>query len=186
MENDLYLKILLFLYSKGIGINTDISHLFDNYLLQRIVDGDLLIYGQRTTYIKSFLDILKNDNHIKYVDSTIIPSTNEWIYPITVKAQITAGGFAFVDRYNLNKSLLLINDASLLNYTIQKWGTGLTILIAGLAATFSVLNYLKPEPKMVELNNSIQSISKEAKSLKEQLLLRQNQKTLPVEKSHKP
>jgi hypothetical protein len=75
MENDLYLKILLFLYSKGIGINTDISHLFDNYLLQRIVDGDLLIYGQRTTYIKSFLDILKNDNHIKYVDSTIIPST---------------------------------------------------------------------------------------------------------------
>jgi hypothetical protein len=86
----------------------------------------------------------------------------------------------------LNKSLLLINDASLLNYTIQKWGTGLTILIAGLAATFSVLNYLKPEPKMVELNNSIQSISKEVKSLKEQLLLRQNQKTLPVEKSHKP
>lgn len=108
------------------------------------------------------------------------------------KACINLYGIDYLDQWNtseLNRELLKsnknVNEASLKNYESQRSFSIATIGIALLAAIFSVLDYTKPEPKMVELNNNIRLISKELANLKIQMNKIENQKASAGDSSRK-
>lgn len=109
----------------------------------------------------------------------------KWYNDVEMYGFVTSAGLDYLDNYNLVQSNKGVNEASLLNYKIQLWGTAITILIAGLAAFYSIQSYLKPEPKMIELNKNVRLLSAGLDSIKSQINHLQSQKTLPVEKSRK-
>jgi len=105
---------------------------------------------------------------------------------------ITVDGIDYLDKYNLSqisKELALsnkeLNDATLKNLKTQRRLSRITIVVAGLAALFSFLSYIKPEPKMAELNTNIRLISTKLEVLSKQIDSLRNHPTSPKEKSHK-
>ena len=175
---DLYLKILEKLSKNGISQETEISDLFLQYKTdpptktdeQSDVEYATYIFGQPRRYeICNFLQIMDKNGHLKFEDrSPDLKGTVAWIMPIVFYASITKEGLDYY--YNRVLQITTIG-----NYRKQFYGLIITSVFAFIAALFSVLNYFKSEPKMVELNKNIQVLSKETRGIKLQIDSLRNQ-----------
>lgn len=106
---------------------------------------------------------------------------------------LTIQGLDYLDNYEqnklsleLNKSYRDVNQASLTNYSIQKLGLGLTVLFSLSALVVSIATYIKPEPKMAELNKNILSISQRLDSIKTSLNKLKSQPASNSDLPHRP
>jgi len=182
-----YIEVLNYLYGFGINQKEDISHLFNDYCLHAKEPGDLLVMGHRLNIILDFLQGIQNDGFIDFNNFTAMPNGNiiPWVFPVKIEASITAKGFEYMDRYNLNVSLLSVNGAAEKNYESQKTLSIVTIIIAVLAATFSIADFFKAEPKMVELNKNIRGLSKQTEGIKQEIDSLRSHLTSPKGSSRK-
>ncbi|MDR3695652.1 hypothetical protein [Mucilaginibacter sp.] len=102
MENNIYLRVLGFLYNqRSVHEYVDVSHIFnDCYTKQDI--NHLLGKIPRTDKINKDLAIIQNDGYILFID--LCPTDyNKYPYvkPICFKACITAGGIQFYSTHLL-------------------------------------------------------------------------------------
>ncbi|WP_259071932.1 hypothetical protein HDF24_04150 [Mucilaginibacter sp. X4EP1] len=204
MEKPLHIQLLEILSKEGIGRTISISSFLINHFEKPLLTGtdnenrlkhdrDIrpvqLFISDLTTERGFIISDLIDDKWIVWAYNVEKPL---WFDEISANFYITSTGLDYLEQYEytqaqleLNKSYKTVNEASLLNYKIQLWGTAITILIAGLAAFYSIQSYLKPEPKMTELNKNVRLLSTGLDSIKSQINHLQSQKTLPVEKYHK-
>jgi len=171
---DLYLKILDYLSDFGIEQETDITKLFDNYLLTPTDVTDMFYNGERIDKILAFLYIMAQRDHITYNNLTESPVYSEedkeqqqkkgkirqyvWVKPIKIRAAITVTGLDFYHNQILKK-------ATIKSYSNQKWVNTITWLISCVSIAIAVFFGLKSNSlstQVEELQKKVYTIEKTA------------------------
>lgn len=139
MKNILYIDVLTALSVYGVGVQGDISYVFDDYetIPETLADA---YWATRVSKIIDILDVIKSNNHIDYVNHSASQDNPKWNDPIKIFGTLTFEGLMRLQQFQLNKSILLNNEASLRNYKAQSRGLRSTIIIAGLTLVVSVVN----------------------------------------------
>jgi len=208
MEDYLYMKILERLCKRGLNQDTDISdivncdyftrpprEMIEDQTDEQYSDLEYIIElgsHPKSEQIGDFLKKMRENEHITYENksSTLSLPKNphgEYIYPswekmpVKFSAQITKQGLDYYYNRVLQTSTLVLQKN-------QKWQTrlaALTVVVSVFAIWLSYVSYIKPEPKMSELNKNIQLVSKELEGLKTILNQQKDYPIPPAKKSHK-
>ena len=179
---DRYIQILTALAEKGVEIQTDVSE-----LLYRIFDRPLDVWdtpwNSVSHEILDFLVAMQKNEHISFIESKIAIDTETFKYD--VNARLTFSGLEYLNQHQLTQSNLDLNNAIRQNFIFQKRATLATVCVAFLAALFSFLSYIKPEPKMAELNANIKSIAAKIERSRAQQEFLRNHLISGADSSHK-
>lgn len=161
---DLYFKILHQLSLFGINEETEISEVFNDYLLSPKEPGDFAFGLERINGIVDFLKIMVENNHISYKNLTPNynsehndnPPKGAWIKPIKINATLTKDGLDYY--YNF-----ILKEATLQSYKNQKWVNRITWVISCVSIGIAVYFGLKSNSltKQVEaLQKKVDTITK--------------------------
>jgi hypothetical protein len=207
MSNPTRIKLLEFVEIYGIGHNTNISPFFVEHF-EKPKTTDPFQWRLEMEEYSLFLRDLNNRGFIIdfYSGDKIILNNLDnfkWFDEVDVNVYITSSGIDYLDQYHstqaqleLNKSYKRVNEASLLNYSVQKWGIGLTILFTLATVVITGINYkLSEKNYQLSLKNSmadsissinvgkrLDTLTHMISRLQQTILLPKNPKTYPPQK----
>ena len=123
----LYFAILAYLAPSGIAVEKDISTIVDEYFLEPKSVGALL-WSERINDVLNYLNIIKNNGHIKYEQKFYETETKPgWVKPLTVTAEITQAGLDYYYSDVLRKKTIK-SLGNQLAYNLITWGIAIVAI----------------------------------------------------------
>mgnify|MGYP001600927352 CR=1 FL=1 len=172
MEKSLLIVILERGERMGIGKKYSISDILEAHF-----DFPVFIERKREDWLSevaTHLDILRemgiDNKYIKFSTDELSKINWEagagpitWFNDTEFIVWLTVKGLDYLNQYRFSQTALLLNQASLTNYRVQKTLSWVTLVIVAIGSFFSGLNFFRTDAKMDELSKNIQSLKEEVK-----------------------